>query len=210
VKDDSCPRAAEQDLDTRSLRRALRARRRHLSPSRQTAASAAVCDRLAALPEFRRARRIGFYLACGGEIDPEPLRRLAQRLGKRCFLPVLHPLGHNRLYFVAWQEGLPLVRNHFGIPEPRLRQPAPVWSLDLILVPLVAFDARGNRLGQGGGFYDRTLEPRCRAPHRRPRLIGLAHSFQQVPQLVPAPWDVPLQGIATERTFHAAQDRRHA
>lgn len=207
--DDSCPSAAVQALDARRLRSALRRRRRQLSRSRQAAASAAVCARVAALPEFRRARRIGFYLACGGEIDPAPLRRLAQRLGKRCFLPVLHPLGHNRLYFVSWREGLPLVRNRFGIPEPRLRRRAPVWSLDLILVPLVAFDARGNRLGQGGGFYDRTLEPLRRAP-RRPRLLGLAHSFQQVPRLVPAPWDVPLQGIATERAFHAAQERRHA
>ncbi len=210
MKDDSGPTAAVQALDTRRLRRALRARRRHLSSSRQAAASAAVCARVAALPDFRRARRIGFYLACGGEIDPQPLRRLAQRLGKHCFLPVLHPLGHNRLHFVAWREGLPLVRNRFGIPEPRLRRPAPVWSLDLILVPLVAFDARGNRLGQGGGFYDRTLEPLLRAPHRRPRLLGLAHSFQQVPLLAPAPWDVPLQGVATELAFHTAQERRHA
>jgi len=196
-------------LDIRQLRRALRTRRRALSPAQQAAASAAVDAVVAALPAFRRARRIGFYLAHGGELDPAPLRRRAQHLGKGCFLPVLHPFGNNRLHFVAWREGEPLVRNRFGIPEPRLRRPVPAWTLDLILVPLVAFDARGNRLGQGAGFYDRTLAFRRRG-RRHPLLIGLAHGFQQVPLLPAAPWDVPLDGIATERRFLSARSPRHA
>ena len=196
-------------LDIRQLRRALRTRRRSLSPAQQAAASAAVAAVGTALPAFRRARRIGFYLAHGGELDPAPLRRRAQRLGKGCYLPVLHPLGHNRLHFVAWREGEPLVRNRFGIPQPRLQRPVPAWSLDLILVPLVAFDAQGNRLGQGAGFYDRTLAFRRRG-RRRPHLIGLAHAFQQVPLLPTAPWDVPLDGIATERRFLCARSPRHA
>lgn len=194
-----------QTTDAGQLRRALRARRRALSPSQQAAASAALDTVVAALPAFRRARRIGFYLAHGGEIDPAPLRRRAERLGKRCFLPVLHPLGHNRLHFVAWREGELLVRNRFGIAEPLLRRPVPTWSLDLILVPLVAFDAAGNRLGQGAGFYDRALAFRRRG-RRHPRLIGLAHAFQQVPQLAAAPWDVPLDGIATERALVTASN----
>jgi len=203
------PHPVAYPLDIRQLRRALRARRRALGPAQQAAASAAVDAVVAALPAFRRARRIGFYLAHGGELDPAPLRRRAQQLGKGCFLPVLHPLGHRRLHFVAWREGEPLVRNRFGIPEPRLRRPVPAWSLDLILVPLVAFDARGNRLGQGAGFYDRTLAFRRRG-RRHPRLIGLAHSFQQLPLLPAAPWDVPLDGIATERRFLSARSPRHA
>ncbi len=203
MKDRSCPQATERPLDARRLRTLLRTRRRQLSTTQLAAASAAACHRVSVRPEFRRAQRIGLYFAYGGEIDPEPLRLLIQRLGKRCFLPVLHPLGAPRLHFVAWCEGQPLRRNRFGILEPCLQRPAPLWSLDLILLPLVAFDHQGNRLGQGGGFYDRTLAPLRRASRRRPRLIGLAHSFQQVPKLEPAPWDVPLQGIATERAFHA-------
>lgn len=196
-------------LDVRQLRHVLRAQRRALAPARQAAAGAALCAVVNALPLFRRARRIAFYLAHGGEIDPAPLRRRAQQLGKHCFLPVLHPLGHNRLHFVAWREGEALLRNRFGIPEPRLRRPVPAWSLDLILVPLVAFDDSGNRLGQGAGFYDRALAFRRRG-RRHPRLIGLAHSFQQVAQLSAAPWDVRLDGIATERGFIAARSRPHA
>lgn len=204
VQDRSPPPA--QAPDTRQLRRALRDRRRALAPALRTAASAALRDQIARLPAFRRAARIGLYLASGGEIDPAPLRRLAHRLGKRCFLPVLHPLGQRRLYFVSWREGEPLVRNRFGIPEPRLRRPVPTWSLDLILVPLVAFDARGNRLGQGGGFYDRTLAGLRHRPRRHPQTIGLAYAFQQVARLEPAPWDVPLHAVATERAFIAARN----
>lgn len=203
------PHQPPHPIDVRQLRRALRARRRSLRPAQQAAASVALDAVVAALPVFRRARRIGFYLAHGGEIDPAPLRRRAQQLGKRCFLPVLHPLGHRRLYFVPWREGEPLVRNRFGIPEPRLRRPVPAWSLDLILVPLVAFDDRGHRLGQGGGFYDRALAFRRRG-RRYPPLIGLAHSFQQVAGLPAEPWDVPLDGFATECRFLAARSPRHA
>ena len=203
------PHRPVRPLDVRQLRRTLRARRRSLNPAQQAEASAALCAVVSGLLPFRRARRIGFYLAHGGEIDPAPLRLRAQQLGKGCFLPVLHPLGHNRLHFVAWREGEPLVHNRFGVPEPRLRHPVPAWSLDLILVPLVAFDAQGNRLGQGAGFYDRTLAFRRRG-RRHPLLIGLAHAFQQVPRLPAAPWDVPLDGIASERRFLSARKPRHA
>lgn len=163
---------------------------------------------VAALPEFRRARRIAFYLAHGGEIDPRPVFALAAALGKACYLPVLHPLGQNRLYFVRHRDGEPLFPNRFGIPEPRLRHRVPIWALDLIFIPLVGFDAAGNRLGQGGGFYDRSL---AHLRHgARPLRIGLAHGFQQVPRLHPNPWDVPLHGVATEQGFHPATGYRHA
>jgi 5-formyltetrahydrofolate cyclo-ligase len=165
---------------------------------------------IASLSAFRRARRIAFYLTYGGEIDPQPALELATALGKTCYLPVLHPLGHNRLYFVRHDAGEPLILNRFGIPEPRLRRPTPIWSLDLIFVPLVAFDAAGNRLGQGAGFYDRSLACLRGRPAKRPLLIGLAHGFQQVPQLHPTSWDVPLHGVATEHSFHPAAGARHA
>src|SRR5690606_40461575 len=67
-------------------------------------------------------------------------------------------------------------------------------------LPLVAFDARGNRLGMGGGFYDRTFARAPRARTLRPRLVGLAHHFQQVASLPAEPWDIPLDAIATDAT----------
>ena len=93
--------------------------------------------------------------------------------------------------------------NMFGIPEPLhgSRGRLPVRHLDTILVPLVGFDAQGHRLGMGAGFYDRALRPRLdrTQPFRRPRLIGVAYSIQQVDRLDPAPWDVALDLVVTER-----------
>jgi 5-formyltetrahydrofolate cyclo-ligase len=75
--------------------------------------------------------------------------------------------------------------------------------LDVILMPLVAFDGQGNRLGMGAGYYDRTLAfLRHRRHWRKPRIIGLAYEFQRMPALPAEPWDVPLDGIITEAGFY--------
>jgi 5-formyltetrahydrofolate cyclo-ligase len=106
------------------------------------------------------------------------------------------------LVFVGWRPGGELRRNRFGIGEPR--GPRLPWRrLDLVLLPLVAFDAGGGRLGMGGGFYDRTfaaLRAR-RGQWQRPALVGLAHGFQRVAALPREAWDVPLAAVATERRW---------
>jgi 5-formyltetrahydrofolate cyclo-ligase len=92
--------------------------------------------------------------------------------------------------------------NRFGIPEPVVATGDLVdaSALDVILLPLVAFDLKGNRVGMGGGFYDRTLEFTRQQPYdRRPKLIGLAHEFQYTDALKPSPWDIPLDGIVTDK-----------
>jgi 5-formyltetrahydrofolate cyclo-ligase len=183
------------------LRRDLRARRRALSAAEQHRHGEALARRLGRDPLFLRAGRIGCYWSNDGELDPGPLVRLARACGKRVYLPVLRAHPYRKLWFVEFREGYPLTRNVFGIPEPamrnrRIRLP---WALDLLLVPLVGFDAAGNRIGMGGGFYDRTLAYRRARRHwLRPRLIGLAHECQRVERLEPRPWDVPLDAIATE------------
>lgn len=157
---------------------------------------------------FRNSARIGLYLPNDGEMDPLPLLRRAWSRRKRCYLPVLDRLGSNRLWFVPYRPGDPLRANRFGIPEPvhaaRVRVRA--HALDLILAPLVAFDRRGNRLGMGGGYYDRSLEfLRRRRYWRRPRLYGLAYEFQRVARLQAAAWDIGLDGCFSDErrhTFH--------
>src|SRR5687767_13746260 len=99
-------------------------------------------------------------------------------------------------------------RNRFGIPEPTGRRCAP-QQLDLVLLPLVAFDRRGARLGMGGGFYDRTFAFLRVAGRRKPRLVGLAHHFQEVAQLPREPWDVPLAAIVTERGWVSVKTARN-
>jgi 5-formyltetrahydrofolate cyclo-ligase len=99
----------------------------------------------------------------------------------------------------------PLVRNSFGILEPArcISDSVAVRSLDVIFVPLIAVDARGNRMGSGAGFYDRALKHLRIGRHwRRPKLIGLAFECQRVQRIASAPWDVPLDALLTEKALY--------
>lgn len=182
------------------MRRELRARRRALSPAAQRRAALALRNIVRRQPWFLRAHRIALYWPADGEIDPRPLLRYALRVGKRVYLPRLR--RGNRLQFVRFQQGTPLRRNRFGIPEPLYRVAVGGAGLDIVLLPLVGFDRHGGRLGMGGGFYDRTFARR--AVNRKPLLIGLAHSCQEVAHLPSESWDIPLAGVATEREWIAA------
>jgi 5-formyltetrahydrofolate cyclo-ligase len=195
------------DPDSRnSLRRKLRAQRQALTASEQGCAAHALAAHLAATRLFRVSRRVALYLPNDGEIDPQPVMERLWRNHKTCYLPILSRLRHDRLWFAPFTPDTPLACNRFGIPEPRV--PARTWrraqDLDLILMPLVAFDTSGNRLGMGGGFYDKSLAfLRQRSGWRKPHIVGLAHDFQRVDRLETFAWDVPLQGVATDRAVYA-------
>ena len=190
------------DSDSRNtLRRALRAQRNTLSAAQQLRAAQQLATRLATQPLFRVSRRIAVYLPNDGEIDPVPLMTRIWRMNKTCYLPILSRLTHDRLWFAPFTPDTPLTQNRFGIFEPLTpaRNRISAQELDLILMPLVAFDTQGNRLGMGGGFYDKSLAfLRTRRVWRKPHLIGLAHDFQRVDKLTASAWDVPLQAVATD------------
>ncbi|MCL7462710.1 5-formyltetrahydrofolate cyclo-ligase [Pseudomonas sp. NW5] len=196
-----------EHLSRPALRRELRAARRALTPAEQRQAARDLYRQLAQHPLFRRARHIALYLPNDGEIDPRWLREAAWRRGKTVYLPVLARWPRTRMHFQRLDAGERLIRNRLRIAEPardpaRQRKP---WTLDLLLMPLVGFDAQGGRLGMGGGFYDRALAYRQR--HRqwqKPLLIGLAHACQQVDQLTLADWDIPLYATVTDRGWHYA------
>jgi 5-formyltetrahydrofolate cyclo-ligase len=162
---------------------------------------------------YQRARRIAAYWPADGELDPRPLIRQAHRRGKAVYLPVLRRgLGGRaaKLRFVRFLPGTGMRANRFGIPEPtsKGRHIRPARHLDVLLVPLVGFDSTGNRIGMGGGYYDRTLSfLNERRQWRRPRLIGIAHECQRVATIEPRAWDVPLQTVATERRLYARSRR---
>jgi 5-formyltetrahydrofolate cyclo-ligase len=192
----------------RSLRRQLRAKRRMLTAAEQRRHTRTLAKILGKHRFYLRARRIGAYWAADGELDPFPLLRLAHARHKRCFLPVLRPHPRRKLWFLEYSPGDPLVKNRFGIPEPRLRNRRIrlPWVLDLLLVPLVGFDSNCNRMGMGGGFYDRTLSYLRRRRHwRRPLLVGIAHECQRVDALEANPWDIPLDLVATEERVYASR-----
>lgn len=184
-------------LSRSELRRELRERRRALSGCAQRKAARALALRLRQLLPLAQARHVALYWPNDGEIDPRLLYRHKPR-HQRLYLPVLRTFPAQTLCFVRWSGNARLARNRFGIPEPRRGARRPARAMDVILLPLVGFDDRGNRLGMGGGFYDRTLAFMRRQPVRKPWLAGLAHACQQVPALDTAHWDVPLHLIATD------------
>lgn len=182
------------------LRKQLRRARRALSARQQQAAAQGLAHRLRTLLPLLRARHVAFYLPNDGEIDPRPLVHFLEKLGKRCYLPRLYPGDNNRVWFVRYRQGDALEDNRYGIPEPLLHgERLPAWAMQVVLMPLVGFDRAGNRLGMGGGFYDRTFGFKAGRKNGRPLLIGLAHSVQEVPALPTESWDMPLDVIATEK-----------
>ncbi|WP_370549569.1 5-formyltetrahydrofolate cyclo-ligase [Edwardsiella tarda] len=184
-----------------AFRQRQRALRRSLSPTQQHQAALDLKDRLLALPYLARPCHIALYLPFDGEPDTRPLIAALWQRGHQVALPVLHPFSRGQLLFLRYTPETAMRRNAFGIHEPCLdaTRVVPLARLDLMLTPLVAFDSAGNRLGMGGGFYDRTLA------HWRPRQqrglgpypIGIAHDCQRVAALPVADWDVPLPEIIT-------------
>jgi 5-formyltetrahydrofolate cyclo-ligase len=190
--------------DKVSLRQRIRHQRAALSARSRHRFARTITERLRGLQRFRRAHRIAAYLAHKGEVDAQPCIELALGLGKRVYLPVLHPFFHGRLRFCELRGNTVLTPNRYGIPEPsaNTRCLPQQNRLDLVLVPLVAFDRLGYRLGMGGGYYDRSFAT-GHANHRiRPLLIGLAYEFQYVDTLPHEAWDIRLDAVATEQRLH--------
>jgi 5-formyltetrahydrofolate cyclo-ligase len=196
-------------MTSADTRQQLRAKRRALTSEQQRLSGNHLASIICSQGFFLRAKRIGIYLANDGEIDPGPILTTALNAGKACFLPILHPLKKNKLYFGHYDAATKLVKNRFGIPEPVLhsQQTAPAWSLDVIFMPLVAFDRDGNRMGMGGGFYDRTLAFMAGSKRLKPKLVGLAHGCQEVDSLPQQSWDIPLHLIATDQEIICARQR---
>ncbi len=194
-----------EGLSRPALRRQLRQARRLLSPSQQRLAARKLYRQLSQHPVFRRAKDIALYLPNDGEIDPRPLLQAAQRRGKRTYLPVLKAWPRTRMVFQRLMPKESLRPNRFGIAEPVYRpsRQRKVWTLDLVLMPLVGFDESGGRLGMGGGFYDRSLAYRSRRKNgHKPTLLGLAHECQKVDKLPLERWDVSLHATVTDLRWY--------
>jgi 5-formyltetrahydrofolate cyclo-ligase len=190
------------DSSKQALRSAIRQRRSQLKQHQLRAAANALCGNLRSTPEYQGATHCAAYLAVNGEMETDPILQQGVKDGKQLYLPVL---VHQRLKFAPYRRGDTTLPNRFHIPEPNV--PAELWvepeDLDLALVPLVAFDKEGNRLGMGGGYYDRSFaflrQPRH---HDRPRLIGVGHHFQQTDTLIAEAWDVPMDCVVTDKAVH--------
>ncbi len=191
--------------DRRDQRQQLRRRRRTLGNRERLLRSENLCRQLLRQPLFQTSQKLAAYLPADGEIETQPLIELAWRMGKQVYLPVLVPFLSNRLWFARFEPDSRLVSNRYGIAEPERihRQRIPAHALDIVLTPLVGFDRNGNRLGMGGGFYDRSFAYLLQRQHwHKPKLIGLGYDFQLLPQLPAQPWDVPLTAVATDSAWY--------
>ena len=189
-------------MDIKQLRHNIRKQRRALSAKQHEVCAARLRDHLTGLAVIQNANHIGLYLVNDGEIDPIELMHWAWAHKIKCYLPVLSQQADEPMLFALVTAKSKFTQNRFGIPEPLIDNKSLINAskLDVVLMPLVAFDLNGNRIGMGGGFYDRTLAFTRHQPyHQRPLLIGLAHAFQHVDKISPAKWDIPLDGIVTEQ-----------
>ena len=178
----------------------MRKTRNALPASDVTQFSTAICKMLLRLDTYHNAQHIACYLAIKNEIDLTLFIEQAWRDNKKIYVPIINR-DAGTMDFVRYTPDAPLKINCFDIPEPSPQQPIALAELDLLILPLIAFDAHCNRLGQGGGYYDKYLE--CYAHlKKRPATIGVAYEKQKIPAVPLEAWDVPLDQIISETTTY--------
>lgn len=186
----------EPALSRQDIRKMIRQRRRELTVQQQIDFAEQAAGRMMAYPSVLMARTVALFLSFDGELNTQPLINQLWHAGKRVYLPVLHPFSPGNLLFLHYHPQSELVVNRLKIQEPRLdvRDVLPLNSLDVLIAPLVAFDEQGQRLGMGGGFYDRTLQ-NWQQYGISP--VGYAHDCQRVEKLPVEKWDIPLPAVVT-------------
>ena len=177
------------------IRSQIRAKRKMLTPEQQTLAAQKVTHKILAHPAIQTAQHIAIFQSFDAELSTRPIIEALWQQQKSVYLPVIHPFNKGYLLFLHYNPGTSMIRNTFGIEEPKLdvRQVIPFNQLDVVITPLVAFDHKGYRIGMGGGYYDRML-----SLNPRVTTIGIAHTCQQVEEIIPQPWDIPLSEIITD------------
>lgn len=177
------------------IRKRLKRQRRNLSEQQLIIAQRRLSLQLRQHLPLLKAKKIASYLPSNGEISPLGIHKKFHR--SRIFLPRITHFNSARMAFYPSKNKR--LKNRYNIVEPLpLGTPTQLISCDIILVPLVAFDRQGNRIGMGAGFYDRALSFKQHNKMSRPLLIGLAHHFQEVDNIRVQDWDIPLDAILTD------------
>ena len=179
------------------LRRHMREQRSALDGVTRSTFDRSIRQQLQGLVEDRGCRSIAAYWPFNGEPDITPLFEPWMAAGCELALPVVSGDDDHTMRFHAWRLNMELTANRYGIFEPLGAPVVELAHCDLLLMPLVAYDAAGNRLGMGKGYYDRHLERLLEEPS--PLRVGIAYSLQQLGALDANPWDVPLHGLVNER-----------
>jgi len=184
--------------DVNVIRKAMREKRNALTTNIRQEFSEKIATQFKKIKDIHQYKNIGAYMAFDGEVDLNNIIDFCWKENKKIFLPRLN--SQNKiLTFCEYTSVTALAPNQFGIGEPENKSEVDVKMLDIILIPLTAFDKSGHRLGMGQGYYDHTLQGITRRPPlNRPLYIGVGYAFQEVEALVPQPHDVRLNGVLTE------------
>ncbi len=187
----------DPSITMQNLRKSARAARRALSSIERNRASRRIADRFLNSRYFLVSDAIGCYVSTWDEVDTSAIIERAWRAKKRIFLPVTAADG--KMTFLETLPETELALNRFGLWQPVSGKRIDANDLDVVVTPLVAFDNGGNRIGMGGGYFDRTFaflgNRHC---WFRPKLIGVAFECQRTEKISPNPWDIPLFRVFTE------------
>lgn len=180
-----------------TLRSTCKSARLNRTSEETMAASEHISTLILAWRPFLKANSIALYQAIKGEIDLSILWKSAIESKKACYFPAINE--DQTLSFLPATPSTPLTKNRFGIAEPNIERSQALLpaQIDIIFLPLVAFDEHGTRLGMGAGYYDRTL-----AHARPPLLVGVAYEAQRQPFIEADAWDVPMDVVVTERSIY--------
>ena len=183
----------------KNLRQNILKQRRLITPEQAYEAGVSVLNELKKHPIFDNKVMVGSYLSMGGEISTEPINNfLAQE--HELALPYMIEQKRGHMNFYGYKTGDKLIENRFHIyePEPLEENRVTADKFDLLIVPLVGFDEKGNRMGMGGGYYDRMLKKvsaNC-------LIIGVAYEFQKVKKIPIENWDMPLNELITPENHY--------
>lgn len=189
------------------IRQNIKSVRENLSPDLVKERSYWVTKQLRQFDLYRYSKHIALYFSNKGEVMLDDIWNTAPLQGKQCYFPVLE---NERLIFLpATPKKTKFKVNQYGIPEPDVdrSEAIPLESLDLVMVPLVAFDRFGNRIGMGKGYYDKTFAEVKRDHRNDLHLLGIAYEFQRYEVIPYESWDVVLDGIVTEKTVYWSRVR---
>jgi 5-formyltetrahydrofolate cyclo-ligase len=185
------------DRSQSDIRTTCKFARAQLTPVERLRLSETIANKIIASDFFLDAQNVAIFIPMKTEVDIWPVIKCAWRLKKRVFAPIAQE--SMTLSFHEFVDENDLSTNKMGIGEPIGGELVPPDELDLVLMPLVAFDIHQNRIGMGGGFYDRTFSflQQLSRPSR-PKLIGVAFECQRVERITPNPWDIRLLSVFTE------------